>query len=111
MRLILPTEQNTHLSIHKAAELANERGIFVNLTRRKVNPQRKIGALLFDEGRIPFSITPSRMPRYYPPDIQTDLPPAVLEDILAQRAIKMEARIRDILDRTGFLNSVLGHPV
>ena len=94
--------------IHKAAELANERGIFVNLTRRKVNAARvKIGALLFDEGRIPFSITPSRMPRYFPPDIPPNSPPAVLEDILAQRAIKMEARIRDILDRTGFLNSVL----
>ena len=62
--------------IHKATELANERGIFVNLTRRKVNSARvKLGALLFDDGRIPFSITPSRKPRFYPQDVPRDLPP------------------------------------
>ena len=94
--------------IHKATELANERGIFVNLTRRKVNSARvKLGALLFDDGRIPFSITPSRKPRFYPQDVPRDLPPAELEDILAQRAFGMENRIRDILDKTGFLNAML----
>ena len=59
--------------ISKANELANERGIFVNQTRRKVNSAKiKINTLLFEDGKVPFSITPSRKPRFYPPDIQAD---------------------------------------
>ena len=63
--------------ISKAHELASERGIFVNQTRRKINSAKiKINTLLFEDGKVPFSITPSRKPRFYAPDIQappTDL--------------------------------------
>jgi len=94
--------------INKSNELAHERGIFVNQTRRKVNSAKiKIGTLLFEDGRIPFSITPSRRPRYIPPDL--DAPagrPDLLEDAILARAENMEDRIRDILDRTGYNQSV-----
>ena len=92
--------------LNKANELANERGIFVNQTRRKVNSAKiKIEALLFEDGKIPFSITPSRRPRYYPPDIQADRPD-LLEDALLTRSKAMEERIRDILDQTDYVNEV-----
>ena len=94
--------------INKANELANERGIFVNQTRRKVNSAKiKIGALLFEDGKIPFSITPSRRPRYYPPDIQAPPDrPDLLEDALMTRSKAMEERIRDILDQTEYVNEI-----
>ena len=51
--------------INKANELANERGIFVNQTRREVNSAKiKIGTLLFEDGEVPFSVTPSKRPRF-----------------------------------------------
>ena len=94
--------------INKSTELAHERGIFVNQTRRKINSAKiKIGTLLFEDGRIPFSITPSRKPRFIPPDL--DAPggrPDILEDAILQRSINMENRIRDILDRTGYNQSI-----
>lgn len=98
--------------INKSTELANERGIFVNQTRRKVNSAKiKIGTLLFEDGRIPFSITPSRRPRFVPPDL--DAPagrPDLLEDAIRGRAENMENRIRDILDRTGY-NQAVQHSI
>ena len=98
--------------INKSTELANERGIFVNQTRRKVNSAKiKIGTLLFEDGRIPFSITPSRRPRFIPPDL--DAPagrPDLLEDAIRGRAENMENRIRDILDRTGY-NQAVQHSI
>ena len=98
--------------ISKANELANERGIFVNQTRRKVNSAKiKIGTLLFEDGRIPFSITPSRRPRYYPPDIQAPPDrPDLFEDAILARSKAMEERIRDLLDRTNY-NQEIQHAI
>jgi len=94
--------------INKANELATERGIFVNQTRRKINSAKiKIGTLLFEDGKIPFSITPSRNPRFYPPDIQAPPDrPDILEDQILKRSKKMEEKIRDILDRTAYNDEV-----
>ena len=94
--------------LSKADELAEERGIFVNQTRRKVNSAKvKIGALLFDDGRVPFQITPSRRPRYIPPELaNTVQDKAGLLDALSGRARAMEDRIRDIFDRTGYVDTI-----
>ena len=93
--------------LNKATELASERGIYVNLTRRKVNSAKvKISSLLFDDGRIPFSITPSRRPRFMPPEIPQGASKQMVEDFVAQRASNMESRIRDIMDRTGYLDEI-----
>tara|TARA_Y100000310_G_scaffold2511_2_gene3232 strand:+ start:428 stop:2668 length:2241 start_codon:yes stop_codon:yes gene_type:complete len=98
--------------ISKANELANERGIFVNQTRRKVNSAKiKIGTLLFEDGKIPFSITPSRRPRYFPPDIEAPPDrPDLFEDAIRGRAEAMEERIRDLLDRTSY-NTEVQHAI
>ena len=94
--------------ISKANELANERGIFVNQTRRKTNSAKiKINTLLFEDGKVPFSITPSRKPRFYPPDIQTPPDrPDLLEDAILERSKQMEYKIRDIFDRTNYNEQV-----
>ena len=94
-------------SLNKATELAAERGIYINLTRRKVNSAKvKISSLLFDDGRIPFTITPSRRPRYLPPEIDPAAGKQAVEDFVSQRAFNMESRIRDIMDRTGYLEEL-----
>ena len=94
--------------ISKAHELASERGIFVNQTRRKVNSAKiKINTLLFEDGKVPFSITPSRKPRFYPPDIQAPPDrPDILEDAILERSKQMEFKIRDILERTNYNEQV-----
>ena len=98
--------------LSKSNELAQERGIFVNQTRRKVNSAKiKIGTLLFEDGKIPFSITPSRRPRFVPPDIQAPPErPDLIKDMLQQRAEGMEDRIRDVLDR-GDYNQEVQHSI
>ena len=94
--------------LSKSNELAQERGIFVNQTRRKVNSAKiKIGTLLFEDGKIPFSVTPSRRPRFVPPDIQAPPDrPDLIKDALTQRAEGMEDRIRDVLDRSDYNQEV-----
>ena len=94
--------------ISKANELANERGIFVNQTRRKVNSAKiKVNTLLFEDGKVPFSITPSRKPRFYPPDIQTPPDrPDLLEDAILERSKQMEFKISDIFERTNYNEQV-----
>ena len=94
--------------ISKAHELASERGIFVNQTRRKINSAKiKVNTLLFEDGKVPFSITPSRKPRFYPPDIQAPPDrPDLLEDAILERSNQMEFRIRDILERTNYNEEV-----
>jgi hypothetical protein len=89
--------------------VAARRGIYINQTRRKVNSAKvKISSLLFDDGRIPFSVTPSRKPRYLPQDlIQQGLQGYQLLDAVKQRAQNMEDRIRDVLDQTHYLDSLL----
>jgi len=88
--------------------VAARRGIYINQTRRKTNSAKvKIGSLLFDDGRIPFSITPSRKPRYLPQDLlQQGLQGYQLLDEINSRSQAMEDRIRDILDQTKYLNSL-----
>ena len=94
--------------ISKAHELASERGIFVNQTRRKVNSAKiKINTLLFEDGKVPFSITPSRKPRFFPPDIQAPPDrPDLLEDAILERSKQMEFKIRDIFERTNYNEQV-----
>ncbi|MBU97611.1 MAG: hypothetical protein CL429_00820 [Acidimicrobiaceae bacterium] len=89
--------------------VAARRGIYINQTRRKTNSAKvKIGSLLFDDGRIPFNITPSRKPRYLPQDLlQRGLQGYQLLDEINNRASAMEDRIRDILDQTGYLNTLI----
>ena len=98
--------------ITKANELANERGIFVNQTRRKINSAKiKIGTLLFEDGEVPFAITPTKRPRFIPPDIQAPPDrPDILEDMLLTRAKNMEDRIRDILKKTSY-NEEIQHSI
>jgi len=98
--------------ISKANELANERGIFVNQTRRKINSAKiKIGTLLFEDGEVPFAITPTKRPRFIPPDIQAPPDrPDILEDMLLTRAKNMEDRIRDILKKTSY-NEEIQHSI
>ena len=98
--------------ISKAHELASERGIFVNQTRRKINSAKiKINTLLFEDGKVPFTITPSRKPRFYPPDIQAPPDrPDMLEDAILERSKQMEFKIRDILERTNY-NEEVQHSV
>ena len=94
--------------ISKANELANERGMFVNQTRRKVNSAKiKVNTLLFEDGKVPFSITPSRKPRFFPPDIQAPADrPDLLEDAILERSKQMEFKIRDIFERTNYNEQV-----
>ena len=98
--------------INKANELANERGIFVNQTRRKVNSAKiKIGTLLFEDGEVPFTVTPSKRPRFFPPDIQVQPDrPDILQDALLARATNMEDKIRDILKKTSY-NEEITHSI
>ena len=99
-------------SINKANELASERGILVNQTRRKVNSAKiKIGTLLFEDGEVPFTVTPSKRPRFYPPDIQVQPDrPDILQDALLARATNMEDKIRDILKKTSY-NEEITHSI
>ena len=94
--------------ISKVHELASERGIFVNQTRRKINSAKiKINTLLFEDGKVPFTITPSRKPRFFPPDIQAPPDrPDMLEDAILERSKQMEFKIRDILERTNYNEQV-----
>ena len=98
--------------INKANELANERGIFVNQTRRKVNSAKiKIGTLLFEDGEVPFAVTPSKRPRFFPPDIQAPPDrPDILQDLLQGRAENMEDKVRDILKKTNY-NEEITHAI
>lgn len=108
------------------SETPNPRPPFVALTRREVsNAHIKINAMLFKNGEIPFTIQPSRYPRFVPSDIhqfaqgmgemsdrerqdyinelRKELP---IDEILADRAANLEDRIRDILDKTRFTNEI-----
>ena len=86
-------------SLSHSNELAEERGIYINLTRRKVqNASIRITSMLLNDGKIPFTVKPSRKPRYLPPDLEGEDP---IEE-LHNRALNMEKRIRDILDATDY---------
>ena len=56
--------------VSKAVEIAKERGIYVNLTKRIVHEARtKLMSSTFQQGKIPFKITPSRRPKFMSPDV------------------------------------------
>ena len=86
--------------VSKAVEIAKERGIYVNLTKRKVHEARtKLMSSTFQQGKIPFKITPSRRPKFMSPDVlRSDSP----YDEATIRAKNCELRIRDIFDSTGY---------
>lgn len=84
----------------KAVDVAKERGIYVNLTKRKVHEARtKLLSSTLQQGKIPFKITPSRRPRFVSPDLLEAPEPY---DEATNRAKNCEQRIRDILDETSY---------
>jgi len=86
--------------VSKAVEIAKERGIYVNLTKRKVHEARtKIMSSTFQQGKIPFKITPSRRPKFMSPDVLNSDSPY---DEATIRAKNCELKIRDIFDMTGY---------
>ena len=87
-------------------DLAKDRGIWVNMTRRKVNNARvKINSLLFESGKVPFEIKPNHVPRYIPKDLR-QLPPSDILETLHTRALNMENRIRDVLYHTDYFGTI-----
>ena len=89
----------------KAIELAKERGIYVNLTRRKVQEARvKLTNSILQHGKIPFKIKPSRRPRFLAPDLLESEEP--YEEAVV-RASNCEQRIRDILDKSDYENTII----
>lgn len=94
--------------VNSSDETGTERGIFINETARKVNSAKiKIGSLLFDDGRIPFVIQPTKNPKFFAPDIDPELDPAGLSNEMANRAVRMEGKIRDILTKTRYNEEVI----
>jgi len=82
----------------KAVNVAKERGIYVNLTKRKVHEARtKLLSSTLQQGKIPFKLTPSRRPRFVSPDLLEASDPY---DEATNRAKNCEQKIRDILDET-----------
>ena len=88
----------------KAVDVAKERGIYVNLTKRKVHEARvKLLSSTLQQGKVPFKLTPTRRPRFVAPDLlQTPEP----YDEATNRAKNCEQRIRDILDDTLYEDSL-----
>jgi len=88
-----------------AVELAKKRGIYVNLTRRKCQEARvKLVNSIMENGKIPFSITPSRRPRFISPDI-AQMPDPIQE--VDRRAYNMEQTIRDYLDKSDYQSTLV----
>jgi hypothetical protein len=82
----------------KAVDVAKERGIYVNLTKRKVHEARtKLLSSTLQQGKVPFKLSPSRRPRFVAPDLLQTAEPY---DEAINRAKNCEQRIRDILDET-----------
>ena len=86
--------------VSKAVEIAKERGIYVNLTKRKVHEARtKLMSATFQQGKIPFKISPSRRPKFMVPEVlKSDSP----YDEATLRAKNCELKIRDIMDITNY---------
>ena len=89
----------------RIAELAEKRGIYINLTKRKVQSAKvRINSLLFEDGKIPFNITPTRRPKFVPPEISASEDPF---EQVERASKKIESRIRDILDQTDYTNTLM----
>ena len=87
-----------------AVQVAKKRGIYVNLTRRKCQEARvKLNNSIMENGKVPFSITPSRRPRFISPDIAM-MPDPIQE--VDRRAYNMEQSIRDVLDKSDYQNTL-----
>ena len=88
-----------------AVEIAKKRGIYVNLTRRKCQEARvKLSNSIMENGKIPFSITPSRRPRFISPDI-AQMPDPIQE--VDRRAYNMGQTIRDVIDKSDYQNMLM----
>ena len=99
-RAVHPTKVNGVLS------LAKKRGVFIHLVRRRVNSARvKITSLLFESGKVPFSITPNYSPKFASPDLQ-QIPPEEVRDEIDARAERMEQTIRDIMRKTDYVGVI-----
>ena len=86
--------------VSKAVEIAKERGIYVNLTKRKVHEARtKLMSSTFQQGKIPFKLTPARRPRFVATDLLEQSDP--YQEAMS-RAKNCEMKIRDIFDMTGY---------
>lgn len=86
--------------VSKAVEIAKERGIYVNLTKRKVHEARtKLMSSTFQQGKIPFKLTPARRPRFVAPDLLENKDP--YQEAMS-RAKNCEMKIRDIFDQTSY---------
>ena len=102
---------DAHRAIHPVKvsgvlSLAKKRGVFVHLVRRRVNSARvKITSLLFESGKVPFSITPNYNPKFASPDLQ-EIPPEQVNDEVDMRAERMENTIRDILRKTDYISVI-----
>jgi hypothetical protein len=92
----------------KAVNVAKERGIYVNLTKRKVHEARtKLLSSTLQQGKVPFKLSPSRRPRFVSPDLLEAPEPY---DEATNRATNCEHKIRDILDET-FYEDVLSKAI
>jgi hypothetical protein len=82
----------------KAVDVAKARGIYVNLTKRKVHEARtKLLSSTLQAGKVPFKLSPSRRPRFVAPDLLESSSPY---DEATNRAKNCEQKIRDVLDET-----------
>jgi len=96
--------------VDRVLSLAKKNGIFIHLVRRRVNSARvKITSLLFESGKIPFTISPNYNPKFAAPDLQ-QLPPGEVVEEVKTRAERMENIIRDILRKTDYIG-VIGDTV
>tara|TARA_A100001388_G_scaffold74749_2_gene53116 strand:- start:10753 stop:12870 length:2118 start_codon:yes stop_codon:yes gene_type:complete len=86
--------------------LAQKRGVFIHLVRRRVNSAKvKISSLLFESGKVPFDITPNLKPKFISPDL-AQLPPELMYEEVKMRAERMEKEIRDVLTKSDYVGVI-----
>ena len=83
--------------------LAQKRGVFIHLVRRRVNSAKvKISSLLFESGKVPFDITPNLKPKFISPDL-AQLSPELMYEEVKMRAERMEKEIRAVLHKSDYV--------
>lgn len=86
--------------------LAQKRGVFIHLVRRRVNSAKvKISSLLFESGKVPFDITPNLKPKFISPDL-AQLSPELMYEEVKMRAERMEKEIRDVLHKSDYVGII-----
>ena len=86
--------------------LAQKRGVFIHLVRRRVNSAKvKISSLLFESGKVPFDITPNLKPKFISPDL-AQLSPELMYEEVKMRAERMEKGIRDVLHKSDYVGVI-----